>query len=300
MGSAEAGRASVPISDAFPVQPGPLAVGWPCAMRATSFRSAAVRTNASMTSMAARDTSTEIRGKRPITRTRSASRSMPSCVQICRYTQSLTCTLINKEQWKRASSEWNKGLHYDGTKGAPRRSAQSRKEKGLSKAQRLAKVWSSAKTTESFLRTPDMREQKADPELKASEQAARSRQSKRCHSAPPRRLMFFTKTRSKPLDSKGGCFSAPLGVDNWGPASSGINTGTTINQWNQTKASVSAGYNVAPSEKSLVPHLSTVYPYCGEAPRGPASRSELNGKKQKPTAMRYTQQQPIPSRFCYY
>jgi len=207
---------------------------------------------------------------------------------------------MNKEQWKRASSEWNKGLHYDGTKGAPRRSAQSRKEKGLSKAQRLAKVWSSAKTTESFLRTPDMREQKADPELKASEQAARSRQSKRCHSAPPRRLMFFTKTRSKPLDSKGGCFSAPLGVDNWGPASSGINTGTTINQWNQTKASVSAGYNVAPSEKSLVPHLSTVYPYCGEAPRGPASRSELNGKKQKPTAMRYTQQQPIPSRFCYY
>merc|ERR1711865_930054 len=38
---------------------------------------------------------------------------------------------MNKEQWKRASSEWNKGLHYDGTKGAPRRSAQSRKEKGL-------------------------------------------------------------------------------------------------------------------------------------------------------------------------
>lgn len=160
---------------------------------------------------------------------------------------------LTKEEWRQAASGWN---HARPSKSKPARS-QVRPSHSSCPEQRTCKVWGRVKQTEVFLRVNDMRERKNDPALKQQQMA---NLPKRCRSAPPRRLMVETMFKSKPLDSQGGSFTIPTGVDNMNRRSGGAR------DWRQTQAA-SMTFHSAKDPPREADFLSTIHPYEGGAPR---------------------------------
>jgi len=152
---------------------------------------------------------------------------------------------MKKEEWKCASSVWN-------TMPAPRRSPQRSTYTPPRSATKDCNASGKFRRTEVFLRVNDMRDRKRDPIYKQKQMA---NLHKRCKSAAPRRLLLDTKTKSHPLDSQGGTFCSPQGVDNWSTRTGGAK------DWRHSQAARSTFHPSQDHKSKLDMH--TIHPYSG-------------------------------------